>query len=470
MQIETIVAFLIFISFAIFTISQADGWGITRFPFVISGVFTAFLSAQILLFLLVDSQSLYYYVENDVIFVGEICILLCFLCALGGYYLTLKRIDTDAENNTNDNNNQIPEYDNENIIQAYRSHLDVSSWIIAIVSTFSYLWLVLIGGGLKQFLLEGGNYEITYEGLPVYLIFVVRFIYIAIAIQLFLWCKFKKINHLYLALLFSLIPLSNIIFLFRRSEVLILGVIFAHFMVRYGKIRLNRVTVISCLIAFLFVFRLFPELRSYNFGEAPLAEIADKITKVDETDIDKSEIVGSFLRIDSVNRSGDFQYGAIFYNSIINQYVPSGIFGADFKNSLKIPLDELEYNSVSLFYNYLSPLSFAQVYQQFWYFGALIFALLGAFMAWLERRMAHSPRDEIFYAVMLGILATALTADLTVFVARGLAYYIVVALAVPRFWIGASPPLETSSAPLEMITPALAPDRTQPSGASPTSR
>ncbi|KQX26165.1 hypothetical protein ASD39_02715 [Sphingomonas sp. Root50] len=115
-------------------------------------------------------------------------------------------------------------------------------------------------------------------------------------------------------------------------------------------------------------------------------------------------------------------------------------------------------------------MSFAQVYQQFWYFGALIFALLGAFMAWLERRMAHSPRDEIFYAVMLGILATALTADLTVFVARGLAYYIVVALAVPRFWIGASPPLETSSAPLEMITPALAPDRTQPSGASPTSR
>lgn len=337
--------------------------------------------------------------------------------------------------------------------------------MIAAVSTLAYLLLALIGGGLRQFLLEGGNYGITYEGLPVYLIFLVRFIYIAIAIQLFLWCKFASNKNLYLSLLFSLIPLFNIIFLFRRSEVLVLGVIFAHFLVRYGKIHLNRIMVISSLIALLFVFRLFPELRSYNFGEAPLAEIADKITKVDETDIDKSEIVGSFLRLDSVNKSGDFQYGAIFYNAVINQYVPSGIFGADFKNSLRIPLEELEYNSVSSYYNYLSPLSFAQVYQQFWYFGALIFALLGAFMAWLERRMAYSPRDEIFYAVMLGILATALTADLTVFVARGLAYYIIVAIAVPRLWIGTSQPLAMSSSPSEDMHPATAPGRTRPSGA-----
>ncbi|MEL6659121.1 MAG: hypothetical protein AAFR36_21845 [Bacteroidota bacterium] len=393
----------------------ATGSRLFRFPFLYSTVWLAFVLTALAEFI---QHGGYLYDVYDHTGVIDITLILIPACIFGGLlgYFASPRMER------RDNTYKVSSRDTRRMHRA--------SLVIAAMSYSAFVTLAQLGGGLTEYILYSGAYTITWEGLPVYLVFVVRFGYVAIVIQLWLWSRSKKKYHLYLALAFSIIPFINIFFIFRRSEVLTIGVYFGYFVANYTKVKIGRTTAVISVALMYLVFLIFPFLRSESGKDLTLRELLVR-GFAERPTFENSEIGSGLFRIYTSMTSGSYEYGAVFWNAFVKQFVPTGLVGADIKNALLINQIVLTDNNFTSFKFYTSPMGFAQAYQQFWFFGCLIFVAIGAIVAKLEANKVHGPRQEIFFVLMIPALLSAVSADLSLLVTRSITYAVLVALCVP---------------------------------------
>ena len=86
---------------------------------------------------------------------------------------------------------------------------------------------------------------------------------------------------------------------------------------------------------------------------------------------------------------GSYSFGSGLYNLVINAYVPGQIVGFEFKRNLligtsssQLALDEGGFEAITG----TTPTGFADVYRDFWFFGAGVFFLTALLMGDVFRR------------------------------------------------------------------------------------
>lgn len=316
-------------------------------------------------------------------------------------------------------------------------YMHIASIVLGAISFLAFLALANLGGGLQEYILYSGNYAIEWRGLPVYLIFLVRLCYVSIVIQLWLWSYTRRSKHLRWALILSIIPLINILFLFRRSEVIKLGVFYGYFLTNYFRVRIGRATAFFGIVAMYGAFKVFPLLRGGGAGDASAGELLTDALSTRET-YENSEIASGLFRIYQSMESGVFEYGAIMYNAVIKQFVPAGLVGPQTKAALMAPTVEYADTYFMNFRFYVSPMGFAQAYQQFWLLGGLLFLVIGIIMARIERASERSPRMEVFLVLMIPAAISTVSADITFFVPQFIIYLVMTLLCVPSLRYHAS--------------------------------
>ncbi len=111
------------------------------------------------------------------------------------------------------------------------------------------------------------------------------------------------------------------------------------------------------------------------------------------------ELRNAAMLIEAARRSGDYEYGAGYWNHLVFRYVPAQILGDSSKRSLMIPRpsDELERELAGM--DYTNPAGstvtgMGDSFQQFGYCGCLFFVVLGAFFRRLWR--ASAPPTALF--------------------------------------------------------------------------
>jgi hypothetical protein len=91
------------------------------------------------------------------------------------------------------------------------------------------------------------------------------------------------------------------------------------------------------------------------------------------------EIRNAVTLIATTDRTMELDYGAFHWNRLVFTFVPAQLVGADFKDSLRLPMPgpSRNYNPATG----TTETGFVDAFQSFWYFGALKFFLLAYLMA-----------------------------------------------------------------------------------------
>lgn len=421
-MIDNTFIYLLFIGaiLSVFIVKNGNNADLFTFPFLFPAVTVTFIIVEFLDFVLNAGSLFKIYSKSGAVTIALFMIASCSLLGLMGYALgyghTPRRRVAPRE---------LPA-PTRSVIR----YMHVASIIVGTVSFAAFFALASLAGGVEQYVLYSNSYSIDWRGLPVYLVFIVRLGYASIVIQLWLWVRTKRTRHLIWALVFAIIPLINIIFIFRRSEVVKLGIFFGYFLTNYGLIRIRRISALGALIAMYGIFKIFPLLRNEAGKQLGFDRLLDAALQRDT--YHDSEIGGALFRIYKSMESSVFEYGAIFYNGIINQFVPGGLVGHQLKDYLLISTIEYADTTFSPYLFYLSPLGFAQAYQQFWLLGGLIFAVIGFSVARLERARFTNRRTEIFFVLLIPTAVMTVSADLALFLPQAITFLIVTIICVPK--------------------------------------
>jgi hypothetical protein len=106
------------------------------------------------------------------------------------------------------------------------------------------------------------------------------------------------------------------------------------------------------------------------------------------------ELRNAAMLIEATRRSGEYEYGAGYWNHLVFRYVPAQILGPSFKESLMIrhATDALERELAGM--DYVNPAgstvtAMGDSFQQFGYWGCLFFVVLGLFFRTVWRAAAQ---------------------------------------------------------------------------------
>lgn len=146
-----------------------------------------------------------------------------------------------------------------------------------------------------------------------------------------------------------------------------------------------------------------------------------------------SEVFKAFsLSYDFLN-SGNFSYGASFWNATLNQFLPSSLLGSSFKNSLRFDthidriLREDNYHSL---YFYVAPMGFAESVAELGILAPIIFFVLGNYISRLESK-AYEFRSAVLLYSTLPYVAIAVSND--IYTLPGKIIFVSIAcLVIPR--------------------------------------
>jgi hypothetical protein len=415
------ISLIFIIGFVLSAVAIRNGQGtqIFTFAFLFPAVTVGFILTEFSDFVLNAGNLFEIYYKSGAVSIAFFMLATCSIGGLVGYYYAKGPTVVS-----------VPLKHRFKLSRRVINHMHFASIALGAISFSAFLGLANLAGGLEQYIFDSGAYMIEWTGLPVYLIFVVRLCYVSIVVQLWLWSYTKQRKHLFWALFFSVIPLINILFIFRRAEVIKLGVFYGYFLTNYHGFRFSRMTALFGISLMYLAFKVFPFLRSEIGKESSAGQLFGDAFSSRET-YDNSEIGSGLFRIYQSMETGVFEYGAILYNAVIKQFVPAGLIGQENKSAIYFPTIENAYTSFTTFRFYVSPMGFAQAYQQFWLLGGLLFLLVGLIMGRLERRAWSSPRNEIFLVLMIPAAISTVSADLAYFGPQFIIFSVMVLVCVP---------------------------------------
>ncbi|KPF63278.1 hypothetical protein [Porphyrobacter sp. AAP60] len=419
MTSSLIFIFLIGLGLSFVAIANAKGAKLFTFAFLFPTVTVAFVLVEFSDFVLNAGTLFDIYYQTGTINIALFMLATCSIAGLVGYGFT--RSSSAAS---------TPLGERFILSRGAVQHMHFASIALGAVSLGAFFALAGLGGGMWQYVLNSGSYAIEWSGLPVYLIFLVRLCYVSIVIQLWLWSYTRKRKHLIWALFLSIIPLINILFLFRRAEAIKVGVFYGYFLTNYHGLKMGRIKALGGIVFMYLAFKLFPFLRSEEGKSRDADDLIGEALSPRAT-YENSEIGSGLVRIYHSMETGVFEYGAVFYNAFIKQFVPAGLFGPQAKDNLYLPVIENSDTYFTTFRFYVSPMGFAQAYQQFWIFGGVLFLIVGSIMAALENNARKSKRAEIFLVLMIPVAISTVSADMTYIVPQFVIYLVMVLLCVP---------------------------------------
>ena len=100
------------------------------------------------------------------------------------------------------------------------------------------------------------------------------------------------------------------------------------------------------------------------------------------------ELTNAVMNIEGVDRQMKFDFGFSYWNALIERYVPGQFIGADRKQALMIDFAGIDPVSTSAVTEFgfipvtgSTPTGLSDSFQSFWYFGAMIFYIIGLVMS-----------------------------------------------------------------------------------------
>ena len=407
---------------SIFLIDQIYKKRILEFPFIFVGTWTFFVFPRLWLAEISENNLAEFYRKEGIFIEMVLFASGCIAAGLLGYMFVTKpkrhrAIDLSLRDVM--------------LVRHYSIFLTIVSWsAVALLAGFA--------GGFSSFFLEQASYKITWEGLPVYLIFVARFIYVPIFLLAFLYFRYRYSGDLILLIVSCVYPILNIVLLFRRSELVFLGMALAYPAIVYGKIYVTPVRVFAAVLGIFSAVLVFPVLRGTSSEHIEIGT-STLLSAVEENFVFKpnSEIAVAAFRFFRVRESGDLQWGSIIPDAIVKQFVPAGLVGKEFKNRLLFnntfanDLDGFWYSGKDFFY--ITPMGFSQAYEQFAFGGTFIFFVIGGLGAVLFKKQHRGLGYSMLYALMIPPLVVSVSNDLQVLITRLITYWL---LATPLIIMG----------------------------------
>jgi len=241
-------------------------------------------------------------------------------------------------------------------------------------------------------------------------------------------------------------PLIRLVFFGRRTEAAILAsIIFASlFLVR--RFFIPRKILVTCLVLgvfFIYGIEGYRSLLAENIQDSGnqkftienVIELAKGTTQIDWIETFQKTFGGqqiSELRyaaslIEVTYESGQYGFGTIYWNRLINAYVPSQFLGRDFKNSLLIRISDISdlIQEKEVAFSGLTVTSVGELFHEFWFFGAFIYCLISSFFKqiWILAFRYYNAFYQILYTLILP-LAFITVVDGTSGFLQQLVYYL----------------------------------------------
>lgn len=400
------------------TIRNARGEKVSQLVFLFSAVHVLYIFPKVLALSESSTPAAQYFRASGVTFTVSYMALACYLATVLTYSFLAPRGGLAYGING---------------IANFSRRLRRFALFIGGLGLLGFFGLMLRSGGLQNYFFGLAFYQQELTGITVWLIFLSRFIYPAIAaMALIAALRPNRLTLILLAVL-ALFPLMNVVFLFRRSDMVYLGFIAIHVLIMSGRMRVNRIVALASIAVFAVLITLFPYFRQqsiatvtgWNYRTAEMS-IRDRIADSFEVSED-DEIVRAASTIDVAYRSGRLEFGAFIWNSMVNQFVPATLVGAEAKRSLLLGQGWSSDRAQSYFdqedFFYVAPMGFAQAYEQFGPFGWIIFAGLGALVAGVERR-SWKVSNRIFLMVAIPVVCLAASNDIGSMPARLFTFWV----------------------------------------------
>ena len=287
--------------------------------------------------------------------------------------------------------------------------------MLFIVSIYAIVCLLLNN---KMNELSDGMYFT--EGMPVVLKFFVRMLRPVTIIVMFLFLRKFSYYKLVLILILLGLNISGIIIQGRRSEVFmfIFVILFPLFFVK-GFVPYKKKYLITAFVIGMVVFLLMPTWRYHNLSyyndASALEEKADYAKALLEiTDKEAAnDVMHATYNVYAVLETGEYNYGAEFYNLLIFNFMSRTLLGEGVKEKLyvgKFGKDRMEllrsqvnYGEWGYFKRYLVWTGFADVFFIFGFGGCILFF----FFARISKRMWYDAvyTDDIMYKVFYSYFA-----------------------------------------------------------------
>lgn len=407
------------------TYQMASGVNLLRFPFLFSIVHFIYIFPRIFAMTISGGEISRYYDAQGVLNVMSFMSLFCYIAGLVGYIATRPKVFSVGA---------------WNLSRRTATHLAIVSSILGFVSIGSTTILVLKVGGFTEYYLNSGFYDQIFEGETVWLLFFSRLIYPAIASMGLLAISTRSPWSFAVLLVLCVIPLLNVIYLFRRSDVIYLIFILSYFVIAYRGVMLGRAPVLICSLGIAVTILLFPALRQEAVTGGRYIDTAYKsagaVGYLKSTFEVKpgSEIIASAARIEKIVATGHLGWGAFLWDSLVSQFLPSVLVGPEAKKALMLSSNSTDGKHRGVYdrfnFDNLAPYGFTEAFEQFSYIGWIVFVGVGLIAGVLERNR-NTIRTDVFYVVSIPFLLLSATNDIYTLPAKLLTIYLVTRL-LPR--------------------------------------
>lgn len=240
--------------------------------------------------------------------------------------------------------------------------------------------------------------------------------------------KTKKKHFLLLLILASFFSLDRIFIGGRRTDlvyyVMALGIPYLYY--TNAKLRLM-ILIPSVFVAFqmltVMVALRTVTLNGNGFGSIvsgvslpQLEEIASVNKKLKTEEEGAAELTACCYSIDAVNRFSAYNYGTIYWNSIIKDFIPASVVGENIKKSLMLPTKNYVLEGYTIKKGSTTT-GFFDSYSAFGYFGCLFFMFMSIIMTGIyTKAINNNTFYMIFYLCVIVDALHAVTHRSTLFI------------------------------------------------------
>ena len=219
--------------------------------------------------------------------------------------------------------------------------------------------------------------------------------------------KTKKKCFLFLLLLSSLFMLDRILIGGRRTDFVYFAIAIGIPYFYYTKAKIKIMLLIPAVIIAFQALTFMVALRSVTingkgFGSAlsgvslpKIEEILSANEKLKKKDNRAAELNACCYSMEAVDRYSAYNYGAIYWNSIIKDFVPASVVGNEVKDNIMLPTKKYKLEGYAIFTGSTTT-GFFDTYSAFGYFGCLFFMFMAMFMNSIYKRATN---NNTFYMI-----------------------------------------------------------------------
>lgn len=291
----------------------------------------------------------------------------------------------------------------------YPGWLFVGGGLLSTIAMLAFYKLASLAGGIAGYYSVAGNYELTWTGLPVAYVFFVKLIYPGILLCLLSTLTRPTFAKWAIVVFLCMLPLANVVFLGRRTEAALLALtIGIAFYFQRGWTPKRWIMISGFVFGFVMVI-VAPAYRTYSQLGADYSQILE----IDPGNMVLAQVLGKeptefhfpVVQLAATQQELEFNYGLGFYNNIIQELVPSLLFGKEFKEQIKIKSTNFHMHMRKNYqwepiYGWV-PTGITDVFRELWFFGAILFFILAKFFRYLWEKSGESYVAKVFYSTFL---------------------------------------------------------------------